>query len=391
MIKNILNLLFVLLLFGCGNKLVPASVVKFLSAEDEAVLELLAGLKKNPNDKTLLDLLPGTYQRAMDSRAAMQGYVLRDNLPGDRWVLWRKQLEASQSITDAVLSLPQASALINQPIQFRDQISEARVNAADEYYNQGMDLLRNENRQDARRAIDFLNKASREVPGYRDIAQQLRYAEQIATLFVVVNPVDYYNYGWNYWGLQNDYLQWQMLRDLNNRSYKMTRFVSDQEARAMRLRPERVVDMRFARLMVSNPYTERNTYQREKTIYTPDPRAQSDTTRQTSANRGATIVKATVTVTKRYVNGDADLECRIYDVPTGRNILYDHFPGRYNWVFESASYNGDQRALTDEDLKLLNNRFDRYPTREEVGKKLIEDAYGVLIRRIEQGVNFDNF
>jgi hypothetical protein len=60
-------------------------------------------------------------------------------------------------------------------------------------------------------------------------------------------------------------------------------------------------------------------------------------------------------------------------------------------VFESASYNGDQRALTDEDLRLVNNRFDRYPTREEVGQKLINDAYGALVRRIEQGVNFDSW
>lgn len=388
MVRNLLCTLIIAVLFACGNKVVPSSLVKFLSAEDEAVLELLASLKKNPNDKSLLELLPGTYARAMDSRAAMKGYVLRDNPNGDRWVLWRRQLEASQSITDAVLAFPQASAVIQNPVQFRDQISEARVNAAEEYYQQAIELLGNENRQDARIAIDLLNKANREQPGFRDVAQQLRYAEEVATLFVVVNPVDYYNYGWSYWGLNNDYLQWQMLRDLNNRSYRMTRFISDQEARAMRLRPERVVDMRFARLMVSNPYTERNTYQREKTIITPEPRRQGDSTQ---ASNKTTIVRATVTVTKRYVNGDADLECRIYDVPTGRNILYDHFPGRYNWVYESATYNGDSRALTDEDVRLLNNRFDRYPTREEVGKKLIEDAYGTLIRRIEQGVNFDSY
>lgn len=102
-------------------------------------------------------------------------------------------------------------------------------------------------------------------------------------------------------------------------------------------------------------------------------------------------IKATVTVTKRLVNGDADLECRMYDVATGRNVLYDHFPGRYNWVFESATYNGDSRALTNEDLRLINNRFDHYPTREEVGQKLINDAYGALVRRIEQGVNFDSW
>lgn len=390
MVKNLLFFGLLLLALGCGNKMVPSSVTKFLSAEDEAVLELLAGIKKNPNDKALLDLLPQTYQRAMDSRAAMQGYVLRDNPLGDRWVLWRRQLEASQSITDAVMAVPQASAVITSPVQFRDQISEARVNAADEYYQAGMDLLGRQNRQDARRAMDYLNKANRESPGYKDVSNQLRYAEQLATLFVVVNPVDYYSFGWNYWGLQNDYLQYQMLRDLNNRSYKMTRFVTDQEARSMRLQPERVVDMRFQQLQVYNPYTERDTYQREKQIVTPDPRPPADTTGRPPVPKTITV-RATVTVTKRYVNGDANLECRIYDVPTGRNILYDHFPGRYNWIYETATYSGDQRALTDEDRRILNNRFDRYPTREEVGRKLIEDTYGLLIRRIEQGVNFDNY
>ncbi|MCU0387642.1 MAG: hypothetical protein MUE71_03445 [Chitinophagaceae bacterium] len=375
-----------ILAVSCSEKLVPGNVVKFLSAEDEAVLELLAGLKKNPSDKSLLELLPDTYQRAMDSRMAMKSYVLRDNPPGDRWVYWRKQLEASQSITDAVLAFPQASAVISRPVQFRDQISDARQQAAEEYYQSAMELLGNGNRRDARMAIDYLNKANREVNNFRDVAQQIRLAEEKATLFVVVNPVDYYNFGWNYWGFQNDYLQWQMIQDLNRRSYNYTRFITDRDAYAMRLKPERVVDMRFSRLQVYNPYTERNSYTREKTIMTPEPRV--DTSRM-APPRGSITVRATVTVTKRLVNGDADLECRIYDVEHGRNILYDRFPGRYNWVFESATYTGDSRALTDADWKLINNRFDRYPTREEVAQRLIQDAYGALIRRIEQGVNFD--
>ncbi|HSK14361.1 MAG TPA: hypothetical protein VK907_14165 [Phnomibacter sp.] len=392
MIRQTLFLFAVAVAMGCGSKLVPNSVAKFLSAEDEAVLELLAGIKKNPGNKDLLDLMPQTYQRAMDSRAAMKGYVLRDNPPGDRWVLWRRQLEASQSITDAVLAFPTTSALIRNPVHFREQISDARVRAAEEYYEQGMDLLRYDTRQDARQALDAFNKANREVANYRDVQNQMRRAEQMATLVVVVNPVDYYTFGWSYWGLQNDYLQWQMLRDLNSRSYRLTRFVSDQEARAMRLRPERVVDMRFVRLMVSNPYTERNQYTREKVITGPavPPGASRPGDSTVATPRPTqTVVRATVTVTRRLINGDADLQCRIYDLPTGRNILFDHFPGRYNWVFESATFTGDRRALTDEDLRLVNNRFDRYPTREEVGRKLIEDSYGMLLRRIEQGVNFD--
>lgn len=384
MIRHLLPILFLVYLASCSPKLVPNSVTKFLSAEDEAVLELLTALRKKPNDQNLLAMLPSTYERAMESRADMKDYVLRDNPPGDRWVYWRKQLEASQSITDAVLAFPPSSMVIKTPVHFREQISEAKQLAAEEYYNVAMDLLRNNNRKDARLAIDFFNKATRELPNYRDINSQMRRAQEMATLYVVVNPVDYYQVGWNYWGFQNDWLQWQIINDLNQRALRYTRFMSEQEARGRRMEPERVVDMRFARLMVNNPYTERNTFEREKII--TQPRQPGDTTNRPPSQ---VVARATITITKRLITGTADLETKIFDVPTGRNILYDHFPGRYEWVFESATFTGDQRALTDNDLRLINNRFERYPTRQEVGQQLIKDCYDNLIRRIEQGVNFD--
>ncbi len=384
MIRFVFAWLLIGCLVGCGNRPL-AGVKKFLSAEDEAVVELLESIKKNPTDKSLLNMLPGTYQRAMDSRTAMKGYVLQDNPPGDRWITWRRQLEASQAITDLVMAFPQASAAIKNPVQFRDEISNARQMAASEYYEQAKNLLTNGNRQDALRAMGLLTKADREIPGYRNLSVLKREAEKLATQYVVVNPVDYYSFGWNYWGLQQDYLQWQMLRDLNNRSYGYTRFVTENEARSMQVRPDKVVDMRFSQLMVSNPYTERNNFERVREI--PNPARPPAGGGQV---KPATItVKVRVTVFRRYINGDAILQCRIYDVQTGRNILMDQFPGRYNWVLESASYTGDQRALTDADLRLLSNRFDRFPTREEVGKQLIEEAYGQLVRRIEQGVNFN--
>lgn len=384
MLRIVYAFTLIICLWGCGNRPL-AGVKKFLSAEDEAVVELMESIKKNPTDRSLLNMLPDTYQRAMDSRAAMKGYVMRDNPAGDRWVTWRRQLEASQAITDLVVAFPQASAVIKNPVQFRDEISNSRQMAASEYYQEAENLLNSRNRQDALKAIGLITKSEREVPGYRDVNNLKREAENLATQYVVVNPVDYNNYGWNYWGLQQDYLQWQMLRDLNNRSYRYTRFVSENEVRSLRVQPEKVVDMRFAQLMVSNPYTERNNLERVREIPNPArPPAGGG-----EVKPAFITVKANFTMIKRYINGDAILQCRIYDVATGRNILMDQFPGHYNWVLESASYSGDQRALTESDIRLLGNQFDRFPSREEVGQKLIADAYALLVRRIEQGVNFN--
>jgi hypothetical protein len=140
--------------------------------------------------------------------------------------------------------------------------------------------------------------------------------------------------------------------------------------------------MRFQRMMISNPYTEKRQYQRTAQITDPGTPTRPST-------KPVTTVTATVYVTRRYINGDAELECRIYDVPTGRDILYDRFPGRYSWVMETATFTGDQRALTAEDQRLINNHFSQYPNREDIARQLIRDCYDPLLNRIKQGVNFD--
>ena len=380
--RNLILLLYVslALVAGCGA---PAAVRKYLSAEDEAVLELLDALKKKPNDAGLLNQLPDLYERAMSSRDAMRGYVLTDNPAGDRWVLWRRQLEASQYITKLVMALPAATNYIKNPRAFESQIADARQQAAEEYYNLGLEYLNYQNRPYAQKALDMFTKANREVAGYKDVNRLMRDAELMAQMVVVVNPVDYYRFSFRHWGFNEDYLQWQMIRDLNNRSYRNVRFYSDEEVRRLRLHPERVVDMRFDQLFISSPYTERRQYQRSAQI----PVDGSTGGNQTKPTY--TTVTATVFVTRRYINANASLECRIYDVPTRRDILYDRFPGRYNWVQETATYTGDQRALTQADWQLINNRFNQYPTCEEIAQQMIRDCYNQLLSRIQQGVSFD--
>ncbi|WP_315818911.1 hypothetical protein [Paraflavitalea speifideaquila] len=94
-------------------------------------------------------------------------------------------------------------------------------------------------------------------------------------------------------------------------------------------------------------------------------------------------------VSRRLLQSNATLECRIYDWATGRNILYDNFPDNYIWRQERATYKGDQRALTAADWAMINNRFDdRPPTRNQIADRLIRNCYNMLLNRIQSGVSF---
>ena len=375
-----LQLAAMLFFMACSSS---SKYKKYMREEDEAVLELVEALRKSPADKRLWEQLPDVYNNSMNSRERDKEFVLRDNPAGDRWVLWANQLEASKYITETVMKLPGASAYITNPRYYTSEMENAKENAADEYYQQGMEYMAYNNRPYAQKALDMFQKANRAKPGYLDVNEQIRQATLLAQMVVMVNPVDYYNFGWNYWGLSNDYLQWQMVSDLNRQSWRNVRFYTNDEVRQLRLHPERVVDMRFVRLDVYSPNTER--YQYERTANIPV----TGGSRPDSTSPSYQQVKATVFVTRRQVRGEADLVCNVYDQVVNRSIFSDHFPGRYQWEERSATYRGDRRALTDEDWRLINNRMPNDPTRNDIARKLIEDSYQQLISRIQRAVNFN--
>ena len=88
------------------------------------------------------------------------------------------------------------------------------------------------------------------------------------------------------------------------------------------------------------------------------------------------------------MQSNATLQCRIYDVYSNRNSFYDNFSNSYNWNIETATYRGDSRALTAEDLRLINNSFTNAPGREEIADRLLRDSYSMLLSRINNRVSF---
>jgi hypothetical protein len=161
-----------------------------------------------------------------------------------------------------------------------------------------------------------------------------------------------------------------------------------QEARSRNLHPDKVVELDFTNIYVGNPFTDRYSYTRSKEITNPAPTPRDS--RDTKSVGGDKItVKATVYVTKRLITGNGILQCRIFDAATRSNLLYDNFPGNYQWLFESATFTGDQRALEPRDRELINNRFTQYPSRNDVAQKIVEDSYNIMISRIISGVRFE--
>jgi hypothetical protein len=146
---------------------------------------------------------------------------------------------------------------------------------------------------------------------------------------------------------------------------------------------DKVVDLNIVNMFIGQSNTQRNTLQRSAQV-------QTGTTKSIPAQPVYQTVYATVYVTTTRMESNASLECRIYDWVSGANLFFDRFPGRYTWLYQTATFKGDRRALTSEDLRLIsNNPNTMAPSRNDIASRLINDCYGQLLNSIKNGVRFN--
>lgn len=379
--KHLLQLLlFSLLLTACSP---TKQIEKRYTPDDKLVFDLIERLKKNPNDAEAAKQLPEAYEQAAEVRKNINSNTFNNMNEGDRWIEISKQLLVAQQLYSEIKGSPVISKIIPNPWDPTIKIQEAKQKAAEEYYNQGQQYLTYNNRPYARKAYDMFVKANSAYPNYKDVQEMMEQSKLLATIKVVVNQVNYDNYGWNYWGFNNDYLQYKITRDLNNSSYRDVKFYSEDEARRLNIRPDRIVNLTFTDLYIGQLFNDRYSIDRSKQIEVG----------QTKTNPPQPIyetVKATVYVTRRVLQSRASLECRIYDWASNRNILFDRFPDNNTWKDESARYTGDKRALEQSDWNLINNSSNiNPPSRNELAQRLIDNCYNQLLSRIRNGVSFD--
>jgi hypothetical protein len=372
-------LMLMLFLHGCS----PSNhLKKYYTAEDKTVFELLEKLKKNSIDKEALEMLPQVYTTAANKRKSLTIASYNYLPPAERYLELAKEYGVLQQMFQQITALPVAAKVVHDLWNPEIPIQEAKNNAAREYYNQGLEYMTYDNRESARNAYTFFSEANNIIPGFKDVRDLMQEAKERATIKVIVRAANYYNRNWNYWGFQNDWLQQQIINDLNNQSFSDVRFYSDRDADIKRIHADRIVDLTFTELFVGQVYTNRYNISRSKQV-------QTGTTKSIPPQPVYKTIYATVNVTTRYLQSRAALECRIYDQVSGSNLLFDRFPGNDEWKTETATYSGDKNALTQDDWnKISNSNNFTIPGRNEIAGRLIRNCYSLLLNRIKNGVQF---
>ena len=74
----------------------------------------------------------------------------------------------------------------------------------------------------------------------------------------------------------------------------------------------------------------------------------------------------------------------IFDFQNDKLLKKEELPGEFTWVNEWASFNGDERALTDDELALTKNREEVPPAPQQLFIEFSRPIYEQFTYRIKR-------
>jgi len=312
-----------------------------------AVLQAVERLRDNPDSKKSSETLKQAYPMALSTFKDEVDQVLRSQDP-NRYSTVVDRYEKLNKMADEIRHCPAAIDVIRNPEVFGEQLAAARQKAAPEAYDAAVQLLKQGSRESAKEAYyQFLN-ADRFVPGFKDVKSMIDKARFDATLKVIVEQIPVPGR----YKISSDFFFDQVYSFLaKGLKQEFVEFYAPAAAKNLPYSDEILV-MEFDDFIVGATSDKDS----EKEFISKD----SVKVGTTKVN-GQTVdvfnkVKAKFTTHRREVVSTGVLVVQIIDARTNKPKAAQKFPGTFTWVTEWANFNGDERALTPQQLEMCKRK-----------------------------------
>jgi len=333
---------------------------------DEAVSLAAQKLSKKPNDPATLDILQNAYRYAVeDHERQIKNY---NNSNSDlRWENIYREYANLQSLYEAIRRSPSVYEIV-QPTDYSSFMATYKEEASNARVERGLELMDQNTKKGYKDAYAEFQKALALKPGDLSIKQKMDEAFANAVTNIVVLPLTRFGYQYSSYSYDFNTFNYDLLRYLNNNSRSsFTRFYSANEA-GSNLRADNTVEMRFSDVNIGRYRDQRTVREVSKQIVSKEIYLKSD-----SVKREYITVKAKITTVTRTLQADGLLQASIRDLDN-RHLWSDTYRADYRWVYSFSTYTGDERALSDEDKRLLNQREQFPPSNDEIIRVIMSDV-----------------
>lgn len=317
----------------------------------QAVMQSVDKLQSNPDNKKAREVLSQAYPLAVDD--------FLDKIRNSRAI--QSQFTNSHSVSiyeninrmyEKIQKSPAAKEIISNPKKYYKEIAKLKVLAAEEQYQAGLEEFSIGNRENYKQAYFYFLETNKFVDNYKDVASKLEDSFNLSILKVITDlkPVQSRVYD-----LSADVFYNEVEKTLQQiEQNEFIRFFTLEEAEKLDIKnPDQLLKINFDDFIVGETHTKERV---EK--------MKSDTVKvgQITLERGGKkdvydVVFADVTISRMEVISKGIIHLNISQPDFGdKAILNEDFSGQYVWYNEWGSFNGDKRALTNDQLKICNQK-----------------------------------
>lgn len=312
---------------------------------DNAVFTAVNRLKSNGSHAKSGQTLIEAYDLAVKNhlRRIEQARYANTQFKWDEIVYNYEDLNA---LAEAIEGCPSCQRIIPRTTFYTSELSFARSQAAEERYAAANKLLKENKRESAKVAYRYFELADYFIPNYKDVKTKLNEAYYAAALKVVVEPVRVNS---NLYKLSNDYFQSKLDEFMANYETKnFVMFFRPEDLRRQKLQADHVMILSFDDFVVGQTYVKERVEEIKK---------ENVLVGHTDQKRPVySTVKATLSIFDKTISSGGQLDMTILDARTNRLINQQKMPGTFVWKDSWASYRGDDRALSSEQLQLCKRR-----------------------------------
>lgn len=364
---------FILLLTGCTSGKKAFEKGNYY----QSTIQAIERLRKNPDHKKSRMVLEKSYPLALKYYTDKINNLRQTKKPFKNGEIVENYRTLNQ-LYEQIQRCPGALAVIPQPRKYYNEVETYSKLAAEERYQAGVALMKTGRREDAKSAYFDFQQAEQYSPGYKNSLKLMDRAHEVATLKVLVDQIPLPTVQYQ---LSVEFFQDQVEQFLANfNSNEFIRFIPAGDTNSL---IDQVMVIRFDDFTVGNTNNYQNTKQVTRDSVVVGSVKMDDGTQKNVIGS----VKATYTEYRREIISRGLVSMRIVNAANNQVLLHEKFPGEFDWKTYWASFNGDERALTQQELSRTKSKPVDPPPPQELFVQFCKPIYDQLTSTVRSFYN----
>lgn len=338
---------------------------------DASVMKAVNRLQNAPQNREAKEVLASAYKLSLTQhlRAIEEARLSPDRF---KWETISQEYRQINALGEEISRSPVALSVIDRPAKYIVELNESNFNAAEVRFNSGMQMLREGTKIGARKAFYEFEKVRYYYPEYKDLKQKSDDAYWAAVLKVVVQPTRLNS---KYYQFSNDYFQ-QKVNEWTSgyRNNKFVIFYDEAYAIKYNVIPDQILRLQFDDFVVGQ------TYVKERVEKLKRDSVKIGETRANGPIYGT--VKASLSIFEKQVTSSGLLAMEVFDYQSKKILRQRKLAGSYVWADQWATFNGDERALTKEQIEITKRKELNPPAPSALFLEFTKPIYSQLVSEI---------